>query len=286
MIRHVSGVIAAIAFVILCTVLPFLPGGYDSLAVPLSAMAQIVGTLGLVVVPFGLLWVAADRWQRLAQSRFVFVSLSLIASTLVSAGLSLGAILHSGFALGALVVVLSVYAVSKAWLKFKQARGTTPLTSTSTWSSAVPFYLITVPVAVALFQFAFVDRAIEFSRNRAILNSSPLIATLEQHRATNGRYPTSLQSVWPDYQPNIIGIREYSYAPHGDSYNLFFFEQFTYRFGTREFVMYNPRDEHVMTAHATDILELTPQQLALERTRGHYARHDLPQPHWKLFWFD
>jgi hypothetical protein len=58
----------------------------------------------------------------------------------------------------------------------------------------------------------------------------------------------------PDYWPGVTGISGYHYEPNGDAYNLLF-EQFTYRLGTREFVMYNPRDEHVMTSHAMDLLE-------------------------------
>lgn len=142
-----------------------------------------------------------------------------------------------------------------------------------------------MPVVVALLQWAFVERAIQSSRNRAIHNSAPLLAAIENYRARNGKYPPSLLAELPDYGPHVIGIREYRYEPHGEGYNLVF-EQFNYRFGTREFVVYNPRDEHVMTAHASDILELTPEQLIVERTRGHHARHDLPQPHWKIFWFD
>jgi hypothetical protein len=138
---------------------------------------------------------------------------------------------------------------------------------------------------VALLQWVFVERAIESSRNRAILNSAPVISAIENYRARNGKYPASLLAEWPDFKPDVVGIREYRYEPHGEAYNLVF-EQFNYRFGTREFVVYNPRDEHVMTAHASDILELTPEQLVVERTRGHHARHDLPQPHWKIFWFD
>ena len=34
------------------------------------------------------------------------------------------------------------------------------------------------------------------------------------------------------------------------------------------------------------LLPLTPEELALDRTRGHYAVHDAPHPHWKYFWFD
>jgi hypothetical protein len=112
-----------------------------------------------------------------------------------------------------------------------------------------------------------------------------LIADIEQYRADHGRYPASLLSVWPDYSPEVIGIKEYHYEPSGDAYNLFF-EQFALHFGTSEFVMYNPRDQHAMTSHKMDILQLTPQELELEQSRGHYAVHDTPFPHWRYFWFD
>jgi hypothetical protein len=93
-------------------------------------------------------------------------------------------------------------------------------------------------------------------------------------------------SEWPDdYRPGVIGIEEYQYERHGDAYNLVF-EQFALHFGTREFVIYNPHDEQAMTAHKRDLLELTPEQLSLEQTRGHYAVHDAGHPHWKYFWFD
>jgi hypothetical protein len=49
---YLPGILAATALLMLCTVVPFLPGGYDGLAVPLSAMAQMVGTAGLAIVPF------------------------------------------------------------------------------------------------------------------------------------------------------------------------------------------------------------------------------------------
>jgi hypothetical protein len=277
MIKHILGIVATIAFVVLCTLLPFLPGSYDGLAVALSEMAHMFGTVGLVLVPIGVLWIAAERSERLVQKRRVFPLLALIASTLVWAGLWLAAIVQSGFVLGFAVIAVWACVLLKAWADFRQRAAERP--------SAIPFYLVAVPVVVALLQWAFVERAIQSSRNRAILNSAPLLAAIENYRARNGKYPTSLLAEWPDYKPNVIGIREYRYEPHGEGYNLVF-EQFNYRFGTREFVVYNPRDEHVMTAHASDILELTPEQLVVERTRGHNARHDLPQPHWKIFWFD
>lgn len=142
-----------------------------------------------------------------------------------------------------------------------------------------------MPVASALLQFALVERAIESSRNWAMRNAAPLIAAIEQHRTVNGHYPMSLLSVWRDDSPGLVGIERYQYEPHFDAYNLML-EQFTYRFGTREFVVYNPRDEQAVTAHALDLLQLTPQQLALERQRGHYEEQLARVPHWKYFRFD
>jgi hypothetical protein len=286
LLRHLLGIVVTIAIVLLCTLLPFLPGAYDNLAVALSEMAHLFGVVGLLLVPIGLIWLAANRSSRLAQRRHLFPLLALIASTLVWFAVWLAALIQSGYILSVMVVLLWIWMLRRAWSKFRQGGGTPDGSSAlSSGANALPLYLITVPIAVALLQWAVVNRAIEMSRNRTIANSAPLIAAIEEYRNRNGRYPTSLLAEWPDVLPRVIGIRQYHYEPHGEGYNLVF-EQFNYRFGTREFVVYNPRDEHVMTAHAIDILEMTPNQLVLERTRGHNARHDLPQPHWKLFWFD
>ena len=243
-------------------------------------MAQAVGMVGVVLVPFGLLWIVAERSQRSPQRRIIFPLLALIASTLVWAGVLLVALVHSGYVLAFVVLISSLLFLSWAWRSLKRARGTTALSP-----SALPYYLVVVPVVVVALQFALLSRAVEFSRNRAILNSAPLIAAIEQHRTANGRYPLSLHSVAQDFHSGVMGIDRYRYEPHGDAYNLFF-EQYSDRIGTQEFVMYNPRDEHVMTVHAIDLLEMTPQQLTLDRMRGHYALHNAPQPHWRYFWFD
>lgn len=285
-LRHLLGIVVTVAIVLLCTLLPFLPGGYDSLSVAFSEMAHMFGVVGLLLVPVGLIWLAANRSPRLAGKRHLFPLLALIASTLVWLAVWLAALVQSGYVLSVMVVLLWVWGLRRAWSTFRQGAPTPDGSSAaSSRASALPFYLIAVPVAVALLQWAVVNRAVEMSRNRAIANSAPLIAAIEEYRNRNGRYPTSLLAEWPDFKTGVTGIRQYYYEPHADAYNLVF-EQFNYRFGTREFVVYNPRDEHVMTAHAIDILEMTPDQLILERTRGHHSHHDLPQPHWKLFWFD
>ena len=149
-----------------------------------------------------------------------------------------------------------------------------------------PLYLIFMPVALLLIQIALASPATEFSRNRAITNSHEFIRDIEAYRGTYGHYPVSLAAMWKDYYPDIVGIEKYHYSPFGESYNLFF-EQPRFlldNIGTREWVVYNPHDEHRMYSHTAWFLLLTPEEL--ERSQGWYAVHDASAPHWKYFWFD
>lgn len=264
----------------LATLVPFFPGRHDALAVPLSTMAQVFGLVGLLLVPVGAFWVACGYSTRLASKQYGIAIAALIASTIVWLLSSLGALVASGALLGAAVVVLWIYIVIRVCPRLRRLKTAPP-----PGPSPVAFYLLIVPAAVALLQMALVAPAIEFSRNRAIQNAAPLIAEIEQHRAANGRYPSSLLSVNADIHPDIIGIDKYHYEPSGEAYNVMF-EQPALHFGTREFVVYNPLDQQTVTSHKLDRLQLTPSELVLEHSRGHNAVHNAGHPHWKYYWFD
>jgi len=279
-IVHGLGIAAVTAGIMLATLVPFFPGRHDTLAVPLSTICQVFGFVGLLLAPIGALWAAARYSTRLARQQYRIAIAALIASTIVWLLSSLGALVASGPLLGAAVVVLWIYIVVRVWPRLRRLKAAPP-----PGPSPVAFYLLIVPAAVALLQMALVAPAIEFSRNRAMQNAARLIAEIEQHRAANGRYPASLLSVNADIHPDIIGIDRYHYEPSGEAYNLMF-EQPALHFGTREFVVYNPLDEQTVTSHKLDRLQLTPSELVLEHSRGHYAVHNAGQPHWKYFWFD
>jgi hypothetical protein len=277
---NLLGIAAATTLIIGCTLLPFLPGSYDGLAVPLSAMARIVGTFGLVLVPAGTLWLATDRSARLARWQVLSTVLLVIAASLTAALMVVIAAIQSGVVLAVVVLALASYGMRCAWTMARRQRGQGDMRH-----RVIPLYLTVVPFASAVLQLALIERATESSRQRAMRNAAPLIASIEHYRAANGHYPVSLLSVWRDYSPGVIGIERYHYEPRFDAYDLVF-EQFTHRFGTREFVVYNPRDQQAVTAHVFDLLELTPEQLALEQQRGHYEEAPAGIPHWKLFRFD
>jgi MFS family permease len=280
-LAHCLAIAVATAAIVLATLLPFFPGGYDSLAAPVSGLARIFGIVGLLLVPIGAVWAAAGYSSWLAMRQRGIAIAALVASSVVWALMSLLAFVFSGFLLGLGFLAFWIYVITRVVPRLKLWKSEAPRSA-----SPAAFYFLIVPVAVALLQMALVAPAIESSRNRAIRNSAQLIADIERYRTANGRYPESLESLWEDhYKPGLIGVEKYHYKPSGEAYDLFF-EQIALNFGTREFVMYNPRDEQTMTSHKADRLVLTPQQLALEHTRGHYAVHDAPHPHWKYFWFD
>src|SRR5262245_28347230 len=221
MITHLLRITAATACIILCTLLPFLPGRYDTVAAHLSVMSQLFGIVGLLLVPVGVLWMVSERRSRSPGKRYGFAIATLVASSFVWVIVSLAAFASGSLSLGFLVLVLWVYVVSKVWPRLRTLKSATPASA-----SVMPLYLLILPVAVTLLQLALVRRATEFSRSRAIRECAPLIADIEQYRAVHGRYPPSLLSVWKDYRPSIIGIKEYQYELSGEAYNLFF-EQFT-----------------------------------------------------------
>jgi hypothetical protein len=275
---HALRIAAVTALIVLIALLPFLPGSYDPLAGPLSAMARVFGFVGLVLVPVGALWTASAYWRPRAGRPYAFAIAALIAVSMVGGVLSLTALAFSGYSLGlatfALAVVI-VVAITRRLAGFR----TTPPDAVSAWA----VYLTVVPLAVFVLQLALVRPAVERSRDRAIRNAAPLIADIERYRAERGRYPVSLLSVWKDYSPSVIGIDRYQYEPSGDGYNVLF-EQPAADLATREIVVYNPRDAQEATSHAMDLLQYSPERLA--RTRGYFTVHTAGHEHWKYFWFD
>jgi hypothetical protein len=274
---HSLGITTATAGVMLCTLLPFLPGSYDPLALPLSMMARAAGFVGLLFAPIGAVWMASRYSRRLAGTQHACAVAALIVSSVVWAVASLVALATGSLSLALIWLALGVYMVFKVTPRLRGLKTVPPR------SAAPALYFLVVPVAVFLLQQAVLEPAVEFSRNRAIGNSARLIADIEQYRATRGHYPPSLLSVNQDYFPGVMGIEKFHYEPSADAFNLLF-EQPASPLGTREFVVYNPRDEQTATSHAMDLLQYTPETLG--RARGYYAVHDVPHTHWKYFWFD
>ena len=257
------------------------------MAATLSGMAQVLGLAGLLLVPIGVLWLVYDRATggsrlgtipRKGKSHW-FGFCALGALLIVGAGVALAA-MQAAPSLAIGVIVLWVYAIRRAVPAVKQL-----VTNGYIGSNPAPLYLILVPSVLAIARLAFLESAVEMSRHRTIRGSAQFINAIESYHAAHGRYPLSLESVHHDYDPPTVGVERYRYEPHGQGYNVFF-EQLTFPIGTQEFVMYNPRDEHVMIVHNQDLLESAQEQVDREQRFHARAARDAGVRHWKYFWFD
>ena len=288
MTLHIIRIVSVITLIVLCTFYPFLPGGYDPLAVSVSAMAQTLGLVGLLVVPVGSAWLVSELQQRARRKKnlpekargYYFALASMTTASIVAVAVVIAALASSGLSLAVLTLVVLCYIGSRLIRKLKLLKN-----AEAENFNPAPLYMVFIPVIVLGVQLILAPHATNVSRHRAIAQSAELIGDLEAYHAAYGHYPSSLLALHKDYKPSVVGIEQFHYAPNGQAYNLFF-EQPTFvtDFGIREIAMYNRLNEHVMVSHAAWILAGAPEQL--EARQGWHSSHDASIPHWKLFLFD
>jgi lysylphosphatidylglycerol synthetase-like protein (DUF2156 family) len=208
--------IAVTALLVACQFLPFLPGGYDPFAVPLSGLAQFLGFAGVLLVPLGAAWWVHKARQHRASvppstksgSRS-FAIAALCIAALIAVLASLATFLALSKTLGAALFVLSAYGIGRL------ARRVGPRSTDDARANPAPAYLVLVPLALFGSRWLFLEPAVASSRNRAIRNSAELLADIEAYRAGRGHCPPSLGGLHKDYEPGVIGVREYEYEPRG-----------------------------------------------------------------------
>lgn len=271
---HLLLIVGIALLLVLCIAYPFLSGGFDRLAVPLSNMAQLFGIVGLALVPVGLVWLALPRFA------FALGVVSTVIGTGIALVFALFATLSVGNAFGVLTlgvwVVILVRLIPKLKSLKRDARPAYHPTA---------MYLVSLPLVTLAAQVALKSPLSQSSKARAIANANEFIGDIEQYHTRHRQYPVSLQAQNRDYHPDVVGVERYIYVPQGDSYNLSF-EQPRFlldRFGTREWVVYNPRDAHRVYSHTNWLL---PPPEVTEPSQGWYASGETGFTHWKFFLFD
>ena len=253
-------------------VYPFLSGEYDRLALPISIMIQVFGLVGLALVPVGVLWLTKPK------HKFGLAITALIVGTFITLIIALFAALSVGKSFGVLTLLLWTIILLFLIPKVKAIKKDT---QTRSW---LPVYLIYLPCVTLLLQLALARHFTQLSRNRSIENAREMIRDIEEYHIRQGQYPLTLQAQHKDYYPNVVGVEKYLYAPHKKSYNLSF-EQPLFvldKFGTREWLVYNPLDENSVYSHAAWLLTSGHP----DKSQGWYASGDAGHLHWKYFWFD
>lgn len=276
MAKHIILLLLITTTITGCIFLPFMAGDYDSFSVTLSAILQLAVITSLLLVPVGIIWLIYERGR--SRRSYQFAGISIVISAIIILAAALGAFISHAVSMAFVILIAGVYIIGQLLAGRRRMKRTPEKRRVF-----LPVYLIAIPLTVMCFRWFLLEDAVAFSRNRVIQQSEVLIHDIETYHEKNGHYPSSLLSIWEDYKPGVKCIRRYQYELNGSAYNLFF-EQFSNHLTIKEIVMYNKLNEQEMTSHNQDLLLLSPAALNVQR--GYFTSKQLPQPHWKYFWFD
>lgn len=252
---------------------PFMGGAYDRLAMPLSTLLQGIGIIGLVFPLLGILWLVVPGKSRL------FATITLSFASFLTLVFAFMAYLIAGIFLGIIVLVFLAGSIGSLRQRLKNP-------TDNELGSLVPAYLIVIPLSILAIQLSIAKPVTDWSRGRTIANADAYIQDIERFKSRNGYYPKTLQAMYTDYYPQTVGVEKFHYLPYGDSYNISFEQPrfFLDIIGTKEWVVYNPKDEHRVYSHTSWFLLLSPEES--ESRQGWYASADTHCKHWKSFLFD
>jgi hypothetical protein len=252
----------------LCIFLPFLPGPYDKLVLGLSSIAQLIGYLGLILVPIGIFWLiqeikkitgantSINNWS----NGYYFALTSLFICIMFCLFLALVLL----FSVGLTAVVIWLSLISIGLYKIVPVIRRLKKGPVKTFNAA-PLYLLSLPIIGFALRSFFISPVSEFGRNYAIEKGQEVISSIETYYEQYGNYPESLEYVHHVPKPFVMGIDEFHYEKNGEAYNLSFV-QWQHVGATREVVMYNKNDQH--------------------NVKGHFASYNTRKAHWKYYWLD
>ena len=263
----------ALILLVLGIILPFLYGEYDSIAMPLSTLIQSFGITGLPLAVFGICWLFFPKRHKL------FANISLYLGSVIAIFGAFIACLAAGKLFGVLILAVWACVFIRIRKRIKQF-------TDQDASPFIPVSLIVIPVFILVVPLLIAAPITDWSRDRSIENAKEYIRDIEGFKLQNGYYPKALQAMHRDYSPNTIGVEKYHYLPFNQSYNLSF-EQPRFLLddlGAREWVVYNPQDEHRTYSHTAWFLSLPPERL--DDAQGWFASKNTRHQHWKIFLFD
>ncbi len=263
---HWLQLIALNVVLVICILLPFFPGRYDSLSLPLSVSAQLIGYIGLLLVPIGILWLIQEM-KKLSGSAtplnnwsngYNYAISASIVCTLISLVFMSVLAVSVGFSAGVIAFIIAAFLLNRQFNAIKDLKSQTGF-------NLAPLYFIIIPLIALFVSTRLIVPASNHSRNSAIKQAEKVILALEKYHNETGNYPTSIGHLYDLPTPEVVGVKEFIYELNGNAYNLAFV-QHQHLGATREVVIYNRNDDH--------------------QVKGHFASFNADTPHWKYYWLD
>lgn len=270
---HIANQLVVLTVLTLGIIYPFMPGEYDRLAMPLSIIIQGIGITGLLLSVLGIFWlIIPNKFRFFANSSVYFVAFLAIIFAFF-------AYLIAGLLFGIIILTFCAMITLRLRKKLKESTDNESF-------SYIPVYLIVIPLSILTIQIVIAKPITDWSRGRTIANADDYIRDIEKFHSEYGYYPKTLQAMYKDYYPQTVGVEKFHYLPYGTSYNISF-EQPRFLLdltGTKEWVVYNPTDEHRVYSHTSWFLLLPPDESEIRQ--GWYSSKSTGVKHWKSFFFD
>ncbi len=274
--KHIFLILLTIAIISTGIFLPYIHGDYDNFAVGLSYIFQIGSFSSLLFVPIGLIWlilnISSGRNKQSTKYPLYCKRTALTITTIIVLAAALGAFVSNNRFSAIIILGIGI----SLFIFRKKIKSLFPV-----FDNILPYYFIIIPLTVLVIRMTFLETVKNKTTDFVIQQSEQLIQDIEAYKKANGRYPVSLLSTIEDYKPRVSSIPRFHYERNGDAYNIYF-KQTSEMLGTEEVVMYNKLGEHEMTVHNQDLLRIAPENIL----RGYHKQADLPQKHWKIFYFD
>lgn len=273
-IRQVITLVIAALAIVLASVAAFLPGPYNHVSIGLSALAQMTGFFGFLLVPVGAIWLYIElRNRKNADIRLnrwtngFYLALMITIPGFAFLLLLLAVAFHEIGWIGNIISITFIVVLAiGAW------RGIGRLKNKTTYSfNPAPLYVVLIPIVSICAKRLLIDKIFaENSREIAITRSMPIINALEEYNVDNGYYPETLAALEGKYiekipRSNIMGIKPYQYEKRGDSYQIFFV-QWLHWGATKEVVVYDKSER--------------------ARRKGYFAEFRTGYEGWRYYWFD
>lgn len=273
--KHFFIILLTIAIIVTGIFLPYIHGDYDNFSVRLSYIFQFGIFTSLLLVPTGLIWLILNftigRNNTTVKYPHNLKKVVWAIIIIIVLAAALGA-----FASNSRFSAIAILGISVFLFIIRKKINLQPIPN-----NIVPYYLIFIPLIVVIIRLTYFEKTKNYTTNFVIKQSEQLIQDIEAYKKNNGYYPVSIQSTIEDYHTSVSGIQRFHYEPTKNAYNLYFV-QVSNMLGTEEIVMYNKMDEHEMTVHNQDLLRIAPENIL----RGYHKVENLPQQHWKIFYFD
>lgn len=271
---------------LLLMVYPFLPGKYDTSGIAFSTFVQIFCGAGLITVIPALIWflysIKAKRNpenQKLIGNVTTCIKIYFWITVFI---LSI-TILVIQFISRIACIILFINLIYFGIIIWRKITNRDSKIFTSVF---LPVSLALLPVSLLFFQLTISKPLTDWARATVIRNSKELIEEIEKYKTTYGNYPLTLNAVNKDFETGINSIEKFHYTNDDTTYNLYFEQtRFFYdKFGTKEFVVYNPTDNHLMISHT--VWHMLSDPTPARAHQGWYASHETGVKHWKIFFFD